>query len=42
MTIADMSFLIWGVAATVRATYRTAPGAWRRNLAIQTARDDIM
>ncbi|NBF00022.1 hypothetical protein FE391_41830 [Nonomuraea sp. KC401] len=34
VTIADMSFVIWGVAATVRATYGTAPGSWRRHLAL--------
>jgi AcrR family transcriptional regulator len=34
VTLADMTFVIWGVAATVRATFRTAPGAWRRHLAL--------
>ncbi|MFF3439643.1 TetR/AcrR family transcriptional regulator [Streptosporangium sp. NPDC002721] len=30
----DMAFVIWGVAATVRATFRVAPGVWRRHLAL--------
>ncbi|MEO3791323.1 helix-turn-helix domain-containing protein [Nonomuraea sp. B10E15] len=34
VTLADMAFVIWGVAATVRATFGTAPGAWRRHLAL--------
>ncbi|TDE35742.1 TetR/AcrR family transcriptional regulator [Nonomuraea mesophila] len=34
VTLADMSFVIWGVAATVRATYGTVPGAWRRHLGL--------
>ncbi|MFI7127352.1 TetR/AcrR family transcriptional regulator [Nonomuraea sp. NPDC050153] len=34
VTLADMSFVIWGVAATVRATGKVAPGAWRRHLAL--------
>ncbi|MFI6508345.1 TetR/AcrR family transcriptional regulator [Streptosporangium sp. NPDC050855] len=34
VTITDMAFVIWGVAATVRATSRVAPTAWRRHLAL--------
>ncbi|GAA4536171.1 MULTISPECIES: TetR/AcrR family transcriptional regulator [Nonomuraea] len=34
VTLEDMAFVIWGVAGTVRATFRTAPGAWRRHLAL--------
>ncbi|MDF2706888.1 MAG: transcriptional regulator, TetR family [Nonomuraea muscovyensis] len=34
ITLADMAFVVWGVAATVRATHKVAPGAWRRHLAL--------
>ncbi|MET7337571.1 helix-turn-helix domain-containing protein [Nonomuraea sp. NPDC005650] len=34
VTLADLAFVIWGVAATVRATGKVAPGAWRRHLAL--------
>ncbi|GIH90541.1 TetR/AcrR family transcriptional regulator [Planobispora siamensis] len=34
VTLADMAFVVWGVAATIRATCKTAPGAWRRHLAL--------
>ncbi|MGI5268626.1 TetR/AcrR family transcriptional regulator [Nonomuraea sp. CA-218870] len=34
LTLEDLAFVIWGVAGTVRATFRTAPGAWRRHLAL--------
>ncbi|WP_030906741.1 TetR/AcrR family transcriptional regulator [Streptosporangium amethystogenes] len=34
VTLEDMAFVIWGVAATVRATFRVAPGVWRRHLAL--------
>jgi AcrR family transcriptional regulator len=34
VTLADMAFVVWGVAATIRATYEVAPGAWRRHLAL--------
>jgi AcrR family transcriptional regulator len=34
ITLADMAFVVWGVAATIRATYQVAPGAWRRHLAL--------
>ncbi|WP_336207661.1 TetR/AcrR family transcriptional regulator [Nonomuraea sp. LPB2021202275-12-8] len=34
VTLTDMAFVVWGVAATVRATYKVAPGAWRRHLAL--------
>lgn len=34
ITLADMAFVLWGVAATVRATSKVAPGAWRRHLAL--------
>ncbi|MEU8380844.1 helix-turn-helix domain-containing protein [Streptosporangium sp. NPDC048865] len=34
VTLDDMAFVIWGVAATVRATFRVAPGVWRRHLAL--------
>ncbi len=34
ITLADMAFVLWGVAATIRATHKVAPGAWRRHLAL--------
>ncbi|MEU7738905.1 hypothetical protein [Nonomuraea sp. NPDC049158] len=34
ITLADLAFVLWGVAATVKATYTVAPGAWRRHLAL--------
>ncbi|MER6175802.1 hypothetical protein [Streptosporangium sp. NPDC001681] len=34
VTLEDMAFVIWGVAATVRATFRVAPGVWRWHLAL--------
>ncbi|MFI9550285.1 TetR/AcrR family transcriptional regulator [Nonomuraea endophytica] len=34
VTLADMAFVLWGVAATVRATSKVAPRAWRRHLAL--------
>ncbi|MEV0197880.1 helix-turn-helix domain-containing protein [Nonomuraea sp. NPDC050691] len=34
VTLEDMAFVTWGIAATVRATFRVAPGAWRRHLAL--------
>ncbi|MEW9553401.1 TetR/AcrR family transcriptional regulator [Nonomuraea sp. NPDC050783] len=34
VSLADMAFVVWGVAATVRATRGSAPGAWRRHLAL--------
>jgi AcrR family transcriptional regulator len=34
VTLSDMAFVVWGVAATVRATHKVAPGAWRRHLAL--------
>ncbi|WP_433512232.1 TetR/AcrR family transcriptional regulator [Nonomuraea sp. CA-143628] len=34
ITLADLAFVLWGVAATVKATYAVAPGAWRRHLAL--------
>ncbi|MFI7639528.1 TetR/AcrR family transcriptional regulator [Nonomuraea sp. NPDC049400] len=34
VTLADMAFVVWGVAATVRATRKVAPGVWRRHLAL--------
>ncbi|QFY13827.1 hypothetical protein GBF35_51255 [Nonomuraea phyllanthi] len=34
VTLPDMAFVVRGVAATVRATHKVAPGAWRRHLAL--------
>lgn len=34
VTLPDLAFVIWGVAATVRVTFRVAPDAWRRHLAL--------
>ena len=34
ITLADLAFVVWGVAATVRATREVAPDAWRRHLAL--------
>ncbi|WP_113704899.1 TetR/AcrR family transcriptional regulator [Nonomuraea lactucae] len=34
VTLEDLAFVLWGIAATVRATFRIAPGAWRRHLAL--------
>ncbi|MGN9784879.1 TetR/AcrR family transcriptional regulator [Nonomuraea sp. ZG12] len=34
ITLADMAFVIWAMAATIRATHKVAPGAWRRHLAL--------
>nr|WP_062332770.1 helix-turn-helix domain-containing protein [Herbidospora sakaeratensis] len=34
VTLTDLAFVIWGVAATIAATRQTAPGAWRRHLAL--------
>ncbi|GGP11698.1 TetR/AcrR family transcriptional regulator [Nonomuraea glycinis] len=34
VTLADMAFVLWGVAATIRATHEVVPGAWRRHLAL--------
>ncbi|MER5646929.1 helix-turn-helix domain-containing protein [Streptosporangium sp. NPDC002524] len=34
VTLDDMAFVLWGVATTVRATFRVAPGVWRRHLAL--------
>ncbi|MEU4575316.1 helix-turn-helix domain-containing protein [Nonomuraea sp. NPDC023979] len=34
VTLTDLAFVIWGVAATVKATHDVAPGAWRRHLAL--------
>ncbi|GAA4099843.1 TetR/AcrR family transcriptional regulator [Nonomuraea soli] len=32
--LADLAFVLWGVAATIRATRATAPAVWRRHLAL--------
>ncbi|MEV1245379.1 hypothetical protein [Nonomuraea sp. NPDC049750] len=34
ITLADLAFVLWGVAATVKAMYAVAPGAWRRHRAL--------
>ncbi|MEU6714165.1 helix-turn-helix domain-containing protein [Nonomuraea sp. NPDC046802] len=34
VTLTDMAFVVWGIAATVKATYQVSPGAWRRHLAL--------
>ncbi|NRQ33649.1 helix-turn-helix transcriptional regulator [Nonomuraea sp. NN258] len=34
VTLADMAFVVWGMAATIRATAKVAPGVWRRHLAL--------
>ncbi|WP_327106567.1 SbtR family transcriptional regulator [Nonomuraea glycinis] len=34
ITLADMAFVLWGVAATIRATHKVAPRAWRRHLTL--------
>ncbi|MBB5081662.1 TetR/AcrR family transcriptional regulator [Nonomuraea endophytica] len=34
VTLTDMAFVVWGVAATVKATSKVAPGVWRRHLAL--------
>ncbi|WP_049563922.1 TetR/AcrR family transcriptional regulator [Nonomuraea sp. SBT364] len=34
VTLTDLAFVIWGVAATVKATHAVSPGAWRRHLAL--------
>ncbi|MFF5109785.1 TetR/AcrR family transcriptional regulator [Streptosporangium sp. NPDC000509] len=34
ITLADVAFVARGVTAIIKATYRVAPGAWRRHLAL--------